>query len=395
MIKLHNNNEKIRAGRLLTGFTLIELLMVISIITLLSSMFLSYVGSARAKTRDTIRLSDMKQINTATNLFYEDRGILPSSIGGNESTSLVSAGYLPTEPKDPKTGASYKFSKVRVVGTNKEIVVVNATYENIYRTDNKPQQVGVVVGDVDMSNICNLITQFENTFGTKVDMTFPICDSNEVSDHIFGVTSGRRRGGGGSSGTGGNESVTCNSFTYSGWSACNGGTQTRTVSTSSPIGCTGGSPELSQSCVENICTSFTYSGWSSCIDGIQSRTYIGIPAGCTGGNPVFSHSCDGSLQWSVDLGLMSWYSAKDFCENPANGYTKLPTKEELHAALTDQFINGGNNPGGFTYREFYWSSTETNQDVVNVAACTLPNTVISNYVNDKIDDYIVRARCVR
>jgi len=41
--------------------------------------------------------------------------------------------------------------------------------------------------------------------------------------------------------------VTCTSFTYSAWSACSSsGTQTRTVASSSPSGCTGGSPVLSQ-----------------------------------------------------------------------------------------------------------------------------------------------------
>ena len=41
---------------------------------------------------------------------------------------------------------------------------------------------------------------------------------------------------------------TCTSFTYSSWTSCSGGVQTRTVSTQSPTGCTGGTPVLSQSC---------------------------------------------------------------------------------------------------------------------------------------------------
>lgn len=42
---------------------------------------------------------------------------------------------------------------------------------------------------------------------------------------------------------------TCTSFTYSDWGACQpDGTQTRTVISSSPAGCTGGTPVLSQSC---------------------------------------------------------------------------------------------------------------------------------------------------
>ena len=42
--------------------------------------------------------------------------------------------------------------------------------------------------------------------------------------------------------------ATCTSFTYSSWSTCSNGRQTRTVLTSSPSGCTGGSPVLTQSC---------------------------------------------------------------------------------------------------------------------------------------------------
>jgi len=41
---------------------------------------------------------------------------------------------------------------------------------------------------------------------------------------------------------------TCTSWTYSDWSSCSNGTQTRTVVSSLPSGCSGGSPVLSQSC---------------------------------------------------------------------------------------------------------------------------------------------------
>ncbi len=40
----------------------------------------------------------------------------------------------------------------------------------------------------------------------------------------------------------------CTSFTYSNWSSCSGGTQTRIVANSTPINCTGGSPILIQNC---------------------------------------------------------------------------------------------------------------------------------------------------
>ena len=90
--------------------------------------------------------------------------------------------------------------------------------------------------------------------------------------------------------------TTCTSFTYSPWSACENGSQSRTVLTTSPTGCTGGSPVvLTQACTPApaTCTSFTYSPWGDCqSSNTQTRTVTGSsPAGCTGGSPVLSQAC--------------------------------------------------------------------------------------------------------
>ncbi len=92
--------------------------------------------------------------------------------------------------------------------------------------------------------------------------------------------------------------ATCTSFTYSAWGACQpSSTQTRTVLTSSPAGCTGGSPVTTQACTYvppvTTCTSFTYSTWGACQpDNTQTRTVLtSSPAGCTGGSPVTTQAC--------------------------------------------------------------------------------------------------------
>ncbi len=64
-----------------SGFTLIELLVVISIISLLSSIVLTSVNSARAKARDARRIADFKQIQLALELFYDQAGRYPSANG--------------------------------------------------------------------------------------------------------------------------------------------------------------------------------------------------------------------------------------------------------------------------------------------------------------------------
>jgi len=93
----------------------------------------------------------------------------------------------------------------------------------------------------------------------------------------------------------------CTDFTYSAYGDCQpSNTQTRTVLTSLPTGCTGGAPVVSQACVYvptvTTCTGFTYSAWGTCsAAGQQSRTVSGYtPASCTGtptATPVLTQSC--------------------------------------------------------------------------------------------------------
>lgn len=97
------------------GFTLIELLVVISIISLLSSIVLTSVNSARAKARDARRLADLRQIQNALALYYEGNGSYPpvtygpnGSLAGWEVSYKDASNwlnqlrsYMPSVPVDP------------------------------------------------------------------------------------------------------------------------------------------------------------------------------------------------------------------------------------------------------------------------------------------------------
>ncbi|HLD81687.1 MAG TPA: type II secretion system protein [Patescibacteria group bacterium] len=61
------------------GFTLIELLVVIAIIALLSTLAVFSLNSARQKSRDAKRLADVKQVQTALELYYDDQRGYPVS----------------------------------------------------------------------------------------------------------------------------------------------------------------------------------------------------------------------------------------------------------------------------------------------------------------------------
>lgn len=67
------------------GFTLIELLVVIAIIGVLASIVLVSVNSARRKARDINRISVLKQLQLAVEMYYDTQGSYPLSCNGSGS----------------------------------------------------------------------------------------------------------------------------------------------------------------------------------------------------------------------------------------------------------------------------------------------------------------------
>ena len=99
------------------GFTLIELLVVISIIALLSSVVFASINTSRSRARDSRRLADIKQIQTALELYYDSNKLYPPINGAcgwpnpgatwctnaNQWAALQTEllPYLPRLPGDP------------------------------------------------------------------------------------------------------------------------------------------------------------------------------------------------------------------------------------------------------------------------------------------------------
>ncbi len=89
------------------GFTLIELLVVIAIIGILASIIMVSLSSAKAKSRDGRRVADIKSIQLALSLYYNDNGMYPKNIyagAGTAPSSGLAPAYLPVVPTNPSGG---------------------------------------------------------------------------------------------------------------------------------------------------------------------------------------------------------------------------------------------------------------------------------------------------
>ena len=116
------------------GFTLIELLVVIAIIGILSSIVLASLNSARQKGRDARRVSDLKQLQLALELYYDAHPttgyptVAQASMGTPASSVLVTEGFISTIPADPSTGSAYQYT-AQGTGTSCSSYHLGATLE--------------------------------------------------------------------------------------------------------------------------------------------------------------------------------------------------------------------------------------------------------------------------
>ena len=98
--------------RSVRGFTLIELLVVIAIIGILSSVVLASLNSARKKGRDARRISDMKQIQLALELYYDNNAseypdaVCTTIVAGQCTVSSISPTYISVTPNDPQANST-------------------------------------------------------------------------------------------------------------------------------------------------------------------------------------------------------------------------------------------------------------------------------------------------
>lgn len=135
-----------------SGFTLIELLVVIAIIALLSTLAVVALGSTRKKANDAKRLTDIKQVQTALELYYSEHQGYPVTtangvmLGDANASCLNAAGfaargcatpYMQQVPHDPSGTALYQYRSLD-----------GKTYLIDFTLESGVDSVGLVAGNV-------------------------------------------------------------------------------------------------------------------------------------------------------------------------------------------------------------------------------------------------------
>lgn len=111
------------------GFTLIELLVVIAIIGILSSVVLASLNDARQKSRDAKRVADIKQVQLALQLRFDNESNFPTQSLGPIPSNLAPT-YIATIPVDPLNATRDEAIRYRYVGVGGTDFVLRATLEN-------------------------------------------------------------------------------------------------------------------------------------------------------------------------------------------------------------------------------------------------------------------------
>jgi general secretion pathway protein G len=119
-----------RRARDASGFTLVELMVVILIISLMATLAITTLGPKIFKSKVAIAKANMKELESAVEMFYNDSGRLPESLQDLMNRpgwvkEWPDGGYVKTVPKDP-WGNEYVYRKPGENGRKFDLVCMGA-----------------------------------------------------------------------------------------------------------------------------------------------------------------------------------------------------------------------------------------------------------------------------
>lgn len=155
-----DSSRRVKSGlNAIEGFTLVEVMVTTAIILLLSGLSYSVITAAQRSNRDTLRKTDLNNIQSTLQQYYTDQSYYPSlgvsgltagspltNCTGAPTPCTVSKTYLNKLPGDP-TGSNYYFVKLpsspvacdnQSVGTRCYNYCIYATLENPPVTSTTP-----------------------------------------------------------------------------------------------------------------------------------------------------------------------------------------------------------------------------------------------------------------
>ena len=152
----HNSTQRMIVNRQ-SAFTLIELLVVIAIIGVLASVVLASLNTAREKGRDAARISQLKEIEKALNMYYADNGHYPKQVDSGyicntssgtsfncgSNISAILRQYMGGVPQDPTNDNThyYYYDGMHHCGGQADQAVVFANKMEINAASNSSQTI--------------------------------------------------------------------------------------------------------------------------------------------------------------------------------------------------------------------------------------------------------------
>ncbi len=130
MIKKLIKNCKLKIVNWRRGFTLIELLIVIAIIGVLATLLMVNFVGVRQRARDAQRKSDLRQIQSALEIYRADSSSYPLSLAGcGLPFSANGTTYMQKVPCDPLSSGNYVYTYVP--GSGNMTYSIYACLENV------------------------------------------------------------------------------------------------------------------------------------------------------------------------------------------------------------------------------------------------------------------------